>query len=196
MCQHDVSMTEPQTMIRHLNLPCMTNSNVGLLSLSQSWKGLVFADMQWNSMRTEKPEGKWVPPVLSSCLASPLNRRRLPQIPPPPAPARWATDWPAHHVEQFWLFSPKARCPARRMLVNAREWRNNASWSGVAYTTSGSKARSNARSRGRSLAFKTRRRMCFSYKSFTFICFHANFSSFSFVDRQNTYSCKSDLFAN
>ena len=38
-------------------------------------------------------------------------------------------------------------------------------------------------------------RMCFSYKSFTFICFHANFSSFSFVDRQNTYSCKSDLFA-
>ena len=42
----------------------------------------------------------------------------------------------------------------------------------------------------------TRWRMCFSYKSFTFICFHANFSSFSFVDRQNTYSCKSDLFAN
>ena len=36
----------------------------------------------------------------------------------------------------------------------------------------------------------------FSYKSFTFICFHANFSSFSFVDRQNAYSCKSDLFAN
>ena len=91
---------------------------------------------------------------------------------------------------------PEARCPARRMLVNAREWRNNASWSGVAYTTSGSKARSNARWRGRSLAFKTRWRMCFSYKSFTFICFHANFSSFSFVDRQNTYSCKSDLFAN
>ena len=82
------------------------------------------------------------------------------------------------------------------MLVNAREWRNNASWSGVAYTTFGSKARSNARWRGRSLAFKTRWRMCFSYKSFTFICFYANFSSFSFVDRQNTYSCKSDLFAN
>ena len=82
------------------------------------------------------------------------------------------------------------------MLVNARKWRNNASWSGVAYTTSGSKARSNARWRGRSLAFKTRWRMCFSYKAFTFICFHANFSSFSFVDRQNTYSCKSDLFAN
>ena len=86
----------------------------------------------------------------------------------------------------------EARCPARRMLVNARKWRNDASWSGVAYTTSGSKARSNARWRGRSLAFKTRWRMCFSYKSFTFICFHANFSSFSFVDRQNTYSCKSD----
>ena len=34
------------------------------------------------------------------------------------------------------------------------------------------------------------------YKSFTIICFHANFFSFSFVDRQNTYSCKSDLFAN
>ena len=57
---------------------------------------------------------------------------------------------------------PKARCPARRMLVNAREWRNNSSWSGVAYTTSGSKARSNARWRGRSLAFKTRWRICFS----------------------------------
>ena len=35
-----------------------------------------------------------------------------------------------------------------------------------------------------------------SYKSFTIICFHPNFFSFSFVDRQNTYSCKSDLFAN
>ena len=35
-----------------------------------------------------------------------------------------------------------------------------------------------------------------SYKSFTIICFHANFFSFSFVDRQNAYSCKSDLFAN
>ena len=35
-----------------------------------------------------------------------------------------------------------------------------------------------------------------SYKSFTIICFDANFFSFSFVDRQNTYSCKSDLFAN
>ena len=35
-----------------------------------------------------------------------------------------------------------------------------------------------------------------SYKSFTIVCFHANFFSFSFVDRQNTYSCKSDLFAN
>ena len=94
------------------------------------------------------------------------------------------------------LVRPEARCPARRMLVNAREWRNIVTWSGVAYTTSGSKARSNARWPGRSLAFKTRWRMCFSYKSFTFICFHANFSSFSFVDRQNTYSCKSDLFAN
>ena len=35
-----------------------------------------------------------------------------------------------------------------------------------------------------------------SYKSFMIICFHANFFYFSFVDRQNTYSCKSDLFAN
>ena len=35
-----------------------------------------------------------------------------------------------------------------------------------------------------------------SYKSFTIICFHANFFSFSFVDKQNTYSCKSDLFTN
>ena len=35
-----------------------------------------------------------------------------------------------------------------------------------------------------------------SYKSFTIICFHANFFSFSFVGRQNTYSCQSHLFAN
>ena len=35
-----------------------------------------------------------------------------------------------------------------------------------------------------------------SCKSFTIICFHANVFSFSFVDRQNTYSCKSDLLAN
>ena len=35
-----------------------------------------------------------------------------------------------------------------------------------------------------------------SYNSFTIICSHANFLSFSFVNRQNTYSCKSDLFAN
>ena len=34
------------------------------------------------------------------------------------------------------------------------------------------------------------------YKSFTIICFHVNFFLFSFVDRQNTYSCKSGLFAN
>ena len=35
-----------------------------------------------------------------------------------------------------------------------------------------------------------------SYKSFMIICFHANFFSFSFVDRQYTYSCKSDLFVH
>ena len=49
-----------------------------------------------------------------------------------------------------------------------------------------------------------------SYNSFTIICSHANFLSLSLslslslfvvvvvvvVDRQNTYSCKSDLFAN
>ena len=86
------------------------------------------------------------------------------------------------------------------MLVNAREWRNNASWSGVAYTTSGSKAWSNARWRGRSLTFKTRWRMCFSgfrtshSPSFVFMKTFSLF--FFFFDRQNTYSCKSDLFAN
>ena len=32
-----------------------------------------------------------------------------------------------------------------------------------------------------------------SYKSFTIICFLENFF---FFDRQTTYSCKSDLFAN
>ena len=93
----------------------------------------------------------------------------------------------------------EARCPARRMLVNAREWRNNSSWSGVAYTTSGSKARSHARWRGRSLTFKTRWRMCFSgfrtSRSPSFV-FMKTFSLFFFFDRQNTYSCKSDLFAN
>ena len=95
--------------------------------------------------------------------------------------------------------SPEARCPARRMLVNAREWRNIVTWSGVAYTTSGFKARSNARWRGRSLAFKTRWRMCFSgfrtSRSPSFV-FMKTFSFFFFFDRQNTYSCKSDLFAN
>ena len=35
-----------------------------------------------------------------------------------------------------------------------------------------------------------------SYNSFTIICSRANFFSSSFVDRQNTYSCKSDLLAN
>ena len=124
---------------------------------------------------------------------------------PGPKYRYWSTVYPRSMWSSFMcpqphVFNrrtwPEARCPARRMLVNAREWRNNASWSSVAYTTSGSKARSNARWPGRSLAFKTRWRMCFSYKSFTFICFHTNFSSFSFVDRQNVYSCKSDLFAN
>ena len=61
------------------------------------------------------------------------------------------------------------------------------------------KVRSNAREAGRSLAFKTRWWMCFSgfrtshSRSFVFM---QTFFSFSFVDRQNTYSCKSDLFAN
>ena len=35
-----------------------------------------------------------------------------------------------------------------------------------------------------------------SYNSFTIICFYANFFSCYFVDRQNTYSCKSEVFAN
>ena len=86
---------------------------------------------------------------------------------------------------------PEARCPARRMLVNARQWRNNSSWSGVAYTTSGSKARSNARWRGRSLTFKTRWRMCFSgfpsSRSPSFV-FMKTFSLFFFflTDRTRT----------
>ena len=90
------------------------------------------------------------------------------------------------HAPRAW---PEARCPARRMLVNAREWRNNASWSGVAYTTSGSKARSNARWRGRSLTFKTRWRMCFSgfrtSRSPSFV-FMKTFSLFFFFDRTRT----------
>ena len=48
------------------------------------------------------------------------------------------------------------------MLVNAREWRNNASEVALPTLLPVSKARSNARWQGRSLAFKTRWRMCFS----------------------------------
>ena len=58
--------------------------------------------------------------------------------------------------------SSEARCPARRMLVNAREWRNKASEVALPTLLLVAKARSNARWRGRSLAFKTRWRMCFS----------------------------------
>ena len=84
------------------------------------------------------------------------------------------------------------------MLVNAREWRNNRSQVALPTLLPVTKVRSNAKEAERSLAFKTRWRMFFrlSCKSFTIICFHANFFTFSFVDRQNTYSCKSDLFAN
>ena len=56
----------------------------------------------------------------------------------------------------------EVRCPARRMLVNAREWRNNASEVALPTLLLVSKARLNARWQGRSLAFKTRWRMCFS----------------------------------
>ena len=67
------------------------------------------------------------------------------------------------------------RCPARRILVNARKWRNKASQVSLPTLLPVTKVRSNARWRGRSLAFKTRWRMCFSgfrTKSFTIICFH------------------------
>ena len=50
----------------------------------------------------------------------------------------------------------------------------------------------------RSLAFKRRWRMCSSVfrtnRSWSFVLMQT--FSFSFLDRQNTYSCKSDLFAN
>ena len=77
--------------------------------------------------------------------------------------------------------SSEARCPARRMLVNARQWRNNSSWSGVAYTTSGSKARSNARWRGRSLTSKQDGGCVFpAFVQVVHHCFHENFFSFFF----------------
>ena len=112
---------------------------------------------------------------------------------------RWSARGEGRGEDGWRLWRPEALCPARRMLVNAREWRNIVTWSGVAYTTSGFKARSNARWRGRSLAFKTRWWMCFSgfrtSRSPSFV-FMKTFSLFLFFDRQNTYSCKSDLFAN
>ena len=61
------------------------------------------------------------------------------------------------------------------------------------------KARSNAREAGKDPNIQNKMADVFfrlSHQSFTIICFHVNFFSFSFVDRQNTYSCKSDLFAN
>ena len=60
------------------------------------------------------------------------------------------------------LDTPEVRCPARRMLVSAREWRNNASQVALPTLLLVTKAISNARGAGRSLAFKTRWRMCFS----------------------------------
>ena len=51
----------------------------------------------------------------------------------------------------------------------------------------------------RSLAFKKKMADVFFqllYNSFMIICSHANIFSFSFVDRQNMQSCKSNLFAN
>ena len=54
------------------------------------------------------------------------------------------------------------------------------------------KARSNAREAGRSLAFKQQDGGCV-LPSFVQV---VHFLSFSFVDIQNTYSCKSDLVAN
>ena len=70
--------------------------------------------------------------------------------------------------KEYMFTSPAAvpgsdvRCPAQRMLVNTREWRNKASKVALPTLLLVSKARSNARWRGRSLAFKTRWRMCFS----------------------------------
>ena len=51
---------------------------------------------------------------------------------------------------------PEVRCSAGRMLVNARKWRNNTSEVALPTLLPVSKAKSNARWRGRSLAFKTR----------------------------------------
>ena len=57
---------------------------------------------------------------------------------------------------------PEVRCPAQRMPVNAREWRNNTSQVALPTLLPVTKARSNAREVARSLAFKTRWRVCFS----------------------------------
>ena len=78
--------------------------------------------------------------------------------------------------------TPEVHCPARRMLVNAREWCNNTSQVALFPTLIPvTKARSNARGAGRSLAFKTRWRMCFSVshtsRSWSFV-FKQTFSLF------------------
>ena len=84
--------------------------------------------------------------------------------------------------------------PSPRMRMNSREWCNNASQVALPTLRPPRMRGRKAREGGRSLEFKTRRMFfLLSYKSFTIICFHVNFFSF---DRQNMYSCKSDLFAN
>ena len=62
------------------------------------------------------------------------------------------------------------------------------------------KARNEVSGADRSLAFTRRWRMCSSVfrstRSRSFVLMRTFFFFFSFVDRQNIYSCKSDLFAN
>ena len=88
------------------------------------------------------------------------------------------------------------------MRVNARESRNNASE--VALPTllpaRNASEREGEGERSRKVpSIQNRMADVFfrlSYNSFVIVCSHANFFSVSFVDRQNTYSCKIDLFAN
>ena len=76
----------------------------------------------------------------------------------------WIFFWQSLFI-QAWKFLPfmssEVHCPAWRMPVNAREWRNNASQVALPTILSVTKARSNARRAGRSFAFKKRWQMCF-----------------------------------
>ena len=79
--------------------------------------------------------------------------------------------------------------------MNAREWHSNASQVSLpslllVRKTSGCKGEGEWRGKVPSIQKMADVFFCLSYNLFTIMF------SFSFVDKQNTYSCTSDLFAN